>query len=236
MTTLVKHFSFCSTKFVMDIRPGAERGQSSSDEFLIVKTDKFLDFYQSLLTEAPRRIVEIGMFEGGSLVYFDKLFQPERIVGVDLRKPIPALERYCATNPQVRTHYGISQTDPALPDILSADLDGEADLIVDDASHSYQGTRQTFLNCFKLLRPGGLYIIEDWSWSHKGAYQDPVNPRFDQPALTNLIFELVVETAVSRKIGSLKIYPQWAVIEKAGSGALVPAARNCLRGRDLPRI
>jgi hypothetical protein len=36
--------------------------------------------------------------------------------------------------------------------------------VLDDASHQYEPTKASFETLFPLLRPGGLYIIKDWSW------------------------------------------------------------------------
>jgi hypothetical protein len=40
------------------------------------------------------------------------------------------------------------------------------DLVIDDASHIYGPTKASFQALFPLLRPGGLYLIEDWAWAH----------------------------------------------------------------------
>lgn len=41
------------------------------------------------------------------------------------------------------------------------------DIIIDDASHASYHQQLTLLNFFGLLKPGGLYIIEDMSWVPK---------------------------------------------------------------------
>ncbi len=51
-----------------------------------------------------------------------------------------------------------------LHNIVHEDLEGHLDLVIDDASHMYEQTKRSFEILFPLLRPGGLYIIEDWSW------------------------------------------------------------------------
>lgn len=207
-------------------------------EFVLQKSEVFLEFYQSLVAFAPKRIVEIGIFEGGSTVYLDKQFQPEKLVGVDLKPlPIGPLEAYRKTKPHIAIHYGTSQDDPALPALLKADLGGEADLIIDDASHMYGLTRDTFLNCFNLLRPGGLYLIEDWNWSHQPPYQGPDGFWKDKPALTNFIFDLVVETTVTRAFANVRVFPNWVVVERAAHARpFVPQGHEFLRGREFPRI
>jgi hypothetical protein len=41
-------------------------------------------------------------------------------------------------------------------------------LVVDDASHTYEDTKASFETLFPLLQPGGIYAIEDWSWACSG--------------------------------------------------------------------
>ncbi len=66
--------------------------------------------------------------------------------------------------------------------------------MIDDASHHYEPTKTCLNAVLPYVRPGGLYIIEDWSWAHSSqeAFQRPDGIWHDQPALTNLIIELIM--------------------------------------------
>jgi hypothetical protein len=92
------------------------------------------------------------------------------------------------------------------------------DLIIDDAAHLYAHTRKTFENNFPTLRSGGLYIIEDWSWAHSPATQErggPYSGFDDEPALSNLVFELVmIVGSFPDLIENIEIYPNMAVVRK----------------------
>ena len=48
--------------------------------------------------------------------------------------------------------------------IVHKDFNGQLDLVIDDASHLYTETKKSFEILFPLLKAGGLYVIEDWSW------------------------------------------------------------------------
>jgi hypothetical protein len=62
----------------------------------------------------------------------------------------------------------VGQTDTAALDrIVQDDFDGPIDLIIDDASHFVSETRISFNALFSRLRPGGVYLVEDWSWAHR---------------------------------------------------------------------
>ncbi len=212
-------FALDGVEFVLDNRHGKDRGKSSASRFVLVKTPEFVSFYRNLAARDFSAILELGMFEGGSLVFFDKLFRPDKIVGIDIRRePIEPLEVYRKTHPRMETHYGLSQSNDALDALLQRQFPNGIDLIVDDASHLYDLTRRSFELCFPHLNAGGLYIIEDWSWAHKAPYQQDTHPWFHKPALTNLIFELTLLTTCSPWISTMTIHPDMVVVHKSKAG------------------
>lgn len=233
-------FSLDGVQFVVDVRPGAQRGKSTAGNFILVKTPSFIDFYRGLVSRDFKNILELGMFEGGSLVLFDKLFKPEKIVGVDIRKqPIEPLEAYCEQNPHILTYYNLSQTDNILSGILTENFSDGIDLIVDDASHLYELTKKTFEICFPHLRPGGMYVIEDWSWAHKAHRQHAGDPWAEKPSLANLLFELTLLTTCTNWINSVTVYRDMAVIEKSETSSAevdVDAYKPLIRDRTLRPI
>jgi predicted O-methyltransferase YrrM len=225
--------------FTLDTRPGSMRGKSKENNFTLVKSAQFLDFYDSLKAYEPKEIMEVGMFEGGSLVYFDKLFQPKTLVGLDIRKdPIAPLEQYVKVNSHVKTYYARSQDKHGTLMSARENFPKGIDLIVDDASHLYAQTKATFEMLFPMLRAGGHYVIEDWSWSHQTHYQDKKHTWFQQPALTNLVFELVVLAGKYGVIDSIHIDKNLLSIKK-GKGFLPQNAlelEGCLRDRSMSQI
>ncbi len=69
---------------------------------------------------------------------------------------------------RAKIHYGTSQDDELrLAQIINHDFGGVIDLAIDDASHFYDQTKASFKVAFPKVRPGGLYIIEDWTWSFR---------------------------------------------------------------------
>jgi predicted O-methyltransferase YrrM len=226
-------------QFVLDHRSGPLRGKSEDNKFVLVKTRRHLSFYESLREWAPKHILEIGMFEGGSIVYFDKLYSPKTLVGVDIRRaPIPALERYKEGRPHIKTYYGRSQDKPPTRGAAQTNFPDGIDLVIDDASHLYAQTKAAFENIFPLVKPGGLYVIEDWGWAHHKNYQGENAVWSNQPALTNLIFELTVMTAISRVIDTVTITENLVSIKK-GRGMLPVSKLDLsgnLRGKEMPLI
>ena len=68
----------------------------------------------------------------------------------------------------VRTEYGIDQSDVRRVATVVDEHFGlhDLDLVVDDASHLQLPTAASFDVLFPRLRPGGVYVLEDWSTGH----------------------------------------------------------------------
>ncbi len=170
-------------------------------ELLILKPRPLVDRYAALVEELkPERIFELGMHGGGSTLFFAELARPSRIVAIDLRPLAKSRARVAREASEhglgevVRTFGEVDQSDRGrLAEIVGDEFDGALDLIVDDCSHMYEPTRASFNELFPRLRPGGVYVIEDWRWAHTelGA-EHPEGLYPDRVPLTRLLFELVL--------------------------------------------
>jgi hypothetical protein len=138
-------------------------------------------------------------------------------------RPIKALEAFLTQqglDGSVTAAYGIDQSDGDRLDALVDTTLGAAplDLVIDDASHDLEFTRTSFNVLFPRLRPGGLFIIEDWSWAHMG-YEAQ---RLGAVPLTTLVFETVLAVPYQPGlIDDVLVNREWAVIRR-GTGALAP--------------
>ena len=102
----------------------------------------------------PARVLEIGVCAGGSLALWRELWGAE-VIGID--------NNYLAT-PWTDAHFaeeGIRMVGMTMPNPAVRQL-GTFDLIIDDGPHGYPATKPAFDLLWPMLRPGGLYIIEDW--------------------------------------------------------------------------
>jgi hypothetical protein len=72
----------------------------------------------------------------------------------------------------IRPHYGVDQDDAGrVRQIVRDELGDEPiDLVIDDASHLLGPSRSSFDVLFPMLRPGGLFVLEDWNCQHKRAH------------------------------------------------------------------
>lgn len=211
--------------------------ESAAEAFVLPKTPEMVSCYYSLgRSNRIENIVDLGIFKGGSAVLFHLLYKPRKLVALDISSQrVAALDQYIEKHraqEALRPFYGYDQSDgPRLRDLVRAEFAGkELDLVVDDASHSYERTRASFNALFPYVRPGGFYIIEDWGWAHwdgwphlPADYQKSGALFPNEPALTNLIFELVMAAATSPKIfATVSVTFNMAIVEK-GPDTVDPA-------------
>jgi O-antigen biosynthesis protein len=138
------------------------------------KWEHYLPIYEAAFSKfiargQPIRLLEIGVQNGGSLQVWSKyLPQDSTVVGIDID---PA----CVRLP-MEANVSIRIGDAADPIALNNMLqDAEFDVIIDDGSHHSDQVIATFEACFKRLRPGGIYVIEDlhcsYDASHGGGFR-----------------------------------------------------------------
>ncbi|HNB26552.1 MAG TPA: class I SAM-dependent methyltransferase [Alphaproteobacteria bacterium] len=165
---------------------------------ILLKPHDFIDNYLAMLERIrARNVLEFGIWQGGSALFLALAGRLDRLVGIDLEPPVTALQEILDNHPvggRVSLHFETSQDDrAAVRSILARDFGAvPLDMIVDDASHFYAQTRASFETTFSYLRPGGLYVIEDWGWAHWPDWQKPDHPWQDREALSNLLFDLTM--------------------------------------------
>jgi Methyltransferase domain len=234
-------FRIDDVEFHIDMSRGKRRN-SEPGSFTIVKDLPYLNIYAALSrTLKPASILELGIFQGGSFVLLDKLFQPARMSALDAAKePVEALTKYASSRKNRYTHFATSQTNAvALESIVTHELGGSVDLVVDDASHTYEATRRSFELLYPRLSPGGTYIIEDWAWSHMSPYQGVDALWAEKPALTNFIFDLIQLQGSTAYISELRVLKPLVIVRKPSKPFALPAqflseVRN--RGKTLNQI
>lgn len=170
----------------------------------------------------PQNVLELGIWDGGSAVFWFESLHPAKYVAVDLstRGDNERFRQYVASRnlaDRVRTYWGVDQTvAERLRAIVQDEFRGPLDLVIDDASHLYGPTKSSFEALFPLLRPGGFYIIEDWPWEYLERFHTPGHPWAAEPPLSKLIKELVDAAGSHLKgsIASLTIVPAFAAAER----------------------
>ncbi len=151
-------------------------GAVAEGRLAVEKPRPLVDAYVELIqTLRPRFIIELGIYKGGSVALLSELADPEKIVAFELSaQRAPALTEYIEKHRRaatVRPHFGVDQADRArIATITEKEFgDNALDLVIDDASHLYDQSLASFEVLFPRVRPGGLYLIEDWRWQHQTA-------------------------------------------------------------------
>jgi len=181
---------------------GAVGTRTTADRFVLMKSKAMVE---SFLEHAPvgnvENIVDLGIFKGGSIAFYQQLFLPRRIVGIELHKDrVKGLDEFVSRHSlkdSVHLHYGTSQSDrKALAKIVHKEFrDQPIDLVIDDCSHKYEPTKASLNFLLPRVRPGGVYVIEDWGWAHwpDEHWQGTSHQYSDEPdPLSKLILELVM--------------------------------------------
>jgi len=140
---------------------------------LIYKWRHYFEIYESHFARFRNRevvVLEIGVFQGGSLQMWKKYFGPNaQIYGVDINPICKTLEE-----PQIKILIG-DQSDPVFLRSLIAEIP-KVDIIIDDGGHAMDQQ----INSFEVLYPhlntnGGVYLVEDthssYAWDSGGGWR-----------------------------------------------------------------
>ena len=200
------HLQIGETTFALTLEQAtADDIDSTPEQFLLLKSQFLVESTLERLPDRVENMIELGIYKGGSIAMYEELLSPTRLVGVDqLTERVGALDEYLhrrSATDRVKLYYGTDQDDrQALASIARENFgDRCLDLVVDDCSHLYEPTK-TSLNVFlPLLRPGGIYLIEDWGWAHWLEKTEQYNQTFatEEMPLSKLILEVVMLAATN---------------------------------------
>jgi Methyltransferase domain len=178
------------------------RMDTASDAFILYKEPKHFEIYSNWWPDgfAPSDVLELGIWAGGSVVFWNELIQPKRFSALDIKNAesigpdnLARLKEYQRQQDSVlRLYWETSQDNrTALERILKEDFPTGVDFVVDDASHLYGLSRSSFEIVFPRVRPGGWYVIEDWPWDLVDPFPGQEGFFRTGPPLSLLITDLV---------------------------------------------
>ncbi|BBU71528.1 hypothetical protein ICHIJ1_14470 [Fluviibacter phosphoraccumulans] len=124
------------------------------------KWSSYLDFYDRLFSSfrlEDIKLLEIGVQNGGSLETWSSYFPNAQIfVGCDINQKCRDL---IYQDKKIHVVVGDANSETAYQQVRQ--LTTYLDVIIDDGSHQSRDIFLSFLNYFPLLKPGGLFIVED---------------------------------------------------------------------------
>jgi hypothetical protein len=117
------------------------------------------DSYFAGLREQPVVLLELGVARGESLKTFGTYFKHGTIIGIDIEDRGIDLSSY----PNVRFETCDQRDAARLSVVCATHAPDGLDIIIDDASHYGTWSLMSYTALFPFLKPGGLYMIEDWA-------------------------------------------------------------------------
>ena len=222
---------------------------SKSRSFTILKDRIMVEEYLETVERfRGDNVVELGIASGGSVALTALVAPPRKLVAIDLEPDrVDALDELIADHglgERVRLHYGVDQADRArLAEIVEDEFGDEPlGLVIDDASHLLRETRASFETLFPRLRPGGLFVIDDWNHEHRlsrglAAVLADSNPELEaeivrrmteeplEPPFAQLVVELILIQGESHEFArELEVGPRWVACIGEAANSIRPSS------------
>ena len=114
------------------------------------------------LKDKKINILEVGIYKGHSLEVFKDYFSDAQIYGIDIFTRITPNQISTFLNKNV--HWAMcDSTDPSCVSEITKTFgkDTKFDIIIDDGLHEPEANAKTLKNLWPLLKPDGIYFVED---------------------------------------------------------------------------
>ena len=132
------------------------------------------DGYFRDLADRPVTLLELGVHLGESLKTFATYFSNGKVIGIDITDRGTDFSEF----PNIAFRACDQRDGQRLREICSALAPDGLDIVIDDASHYGTWSLTSYNALFPHLKPGGLYVVEDWG---TGYWDDwPDGSRFQQ--------------------------------------------------------
>jgi len=162
--------------------------------YLSIKYDSYFPVYETLLKKYVDRdvtIVEVGIFNGGSLFMWRKFLGPKaRIIGIDLNPDARDWEKH-----GFEIFIGDQSSDKFWSELFQKI--GKVDVVIDDGGHTNKQQIITSHHAIQNINDDGLLIVEDVHTSYFREFGNPSRYSF-----INFAYRLV--DGVNSRSGSLR--------------------------------
>jgi len=144
--------------------------------------NKLIEIYENYFQQIKEKqisLFELGIYKGGSLLFWRDYFNKGTIVGLDINNI--TMEDLSG---RIKTFKGLQQDFKLLDKIRFETAPDGFDIIIDDASHIGELTKLSFWHLFdNHLASGGYYIIEDWRTGYYAKWPDGKKFSFKKESL-----------------------------------------------------
>jgi len=188
--------------------------------------------YFASLIDKDIALLELGIDKGGSLLLWRDYFTKATIAGLDVNP-----RQVDDSSGKIKTFQG-SQIDIRLLDKIGSTVAPRGfDIIIDDASHVGELTKKSFWHLFeKHLKPGGLYVIEDWRTGYWAEFEDGETYRAEASALERITWRFLHRKATlpSHHYGMVGFIKQ--LIDELGVDMITSPERGSVARQRFPRF
>lgn len=143
--------------------------------YLSIKYDTYFPVYEALLQKYVDRevtVVEVGVFNGGSLFMWRKFFGPKaRIIGIDLNPDACEWEKH-----GFEIYIGDQSSDTFWIELFQKI--GKVDVLIDDGGHTNRQQIVTSHYAIQNINDGGVLIVEDVHTNYFREFGNPSNYSF----------------------------------------------------------
>lgn len=173
-------------------------------------------FEHLLWLSRPNVVIELGVQDGGSALWFRDRLQAlqhygmedeVRVIAAD-RDISPAIAALAAADPGYESTITLLEADVLDPDLATrvGELlpDGARCMVVEDSAHTYETTRAALDGLAPLVAPGGFFVVEDGCVDVEAMRADPSWPRGVLPAIEDWLASPAGECFTVRR--DLEIY------------------------------
>jgi hypothetical protein len=186
---------------------GTDKGSKSLNSYSKLKNKKlfkghnFAKFYEKHCKQFKKEkinILEIGVWEGASTASFYHYFKNAQFFSIDRNFKFKYSSKrinffYCDTT----SRKDLSE----LKNFFKKKKVSSFDIIIDDGSHILSNILKNLIFFFNYLKPGGIYVVEDYKHPNYYSYLNDVK---NHPLIDKVLFFLKKKKIFKSKILSKK--------------------------------
>ena len=169
--------------------------------YLSIKYDSYFPVYEALLqryVDCKVTIVEVGVFNGGSLFMWRKFFGPKaRIIGIDLNPDAREWEK-----DGFEIYIGDQSSETFWTELFQKV--GKVDVLIDDGGHTNRQQIVTSHYAIQNINDGGVLIVEDVHTNYFREFGNPSRYSFVKFA------QRIVDGVNSRAYSLHRTYAQYS--------------------------
>jgi glycosyltransferase involved in cell wall biosynthesis len=189
---------------VLGMKQFQKSKERATDKYWVHDYLRLYDRHVGYLRPTAKKILEIGVFRGASLLLWREAFPKAEIFGVDKHTRI--WQRFLAGQKRIKVSVGLQEDVEFLKrEVIPS---GQFDLIVDDGGHLPKPMQASFRALWASVAPGGWYVIEDLFGNYR---RDKI-----KRSTVNMLKDLIDEMNLEGEILSMHFYYNICFIQKRG--------------------